>query len=119
MAKTKNNELILAVEFERCVLRWMNIFANGAGDPGWDDGTNINLVRNHIAYNKEIIEQESEGKLFYEYPKFWDAPVLPEAPRNWMSKGSDRRVPIYCREEDLNFDDSWGREAYKALCAMC
>lgn len=107
-----------AEQFDERVARWMEIFAEGAGDAGWDDGSNINLVRNHIAFYAREIEREAEGQLFYEYPRFWGVPLPPEAPPNWMSAGSDGRVPLYRTEEELDRDDSWGRDAYEALCAM-
>ena len=33
---------------------WNHILQNGAGDPFWEDGANMNLVRNHIIYYKSI-----------------------------------------------------------------
>ena len=37
--------------------RWAHIMKNGAGDPFWPDGTNLNLVRNHIIYYKQKCEE--------------------------------------------------------------
>ena len=44
--------------------RWLEIYESGSGDRGWPDGVNINLVRNHIAYGKGVVDQEAEGRLF-------------------------------------------------------
>lgn len=49
---------------------WNHILQNGAGDPFWEDGANMNLVRNHIIYYKRQCEAEL---LPEEYPEeyFW------------------------------------------------
>lgn len=39
------------------IARWKQINENGCNDPFWSDGTNMNLVRNHIIYYKgKILE---------------------------------------------------------------
>ena len=38
--------------------RWNHILQNGAGDPFWEDGLNMNLVRNHIIHYKRQCEAE-------------------------------------------------------------
>lgn len=52
--------------------RWNHILQNGVGDPFWEDGANMNLVRNHIIYYKRQCEAEL---LPEEYPEeyFWGA----------------------------------------------
>ena len=55
--------------------RWIDINDNGCWDPSWPDGTNMNLVRRHIIWNKtsilEIcIKNGVRPKL---YIHFWDA----------------------------------------------
>ena len=46
--------------------RWNHILQNGAGDPFWKDGANMNLVRNHIIHYKRQCEAEL---LPEEYPE--------------------------------------------------
>ena len=36
--------------------RWNHILQNGAGDPFWKDGANMNLVRNHIFITKGSVK---------------------------------------------------------------
>ena len=43
----------LAEEF-KC---WDNLKNYGGSDPSWADGVNMNLVRNHIIYYKQKIEE--------------------------------------------------------------
>lgn len=54
--------------------RWNHILQNGAGDPFWEDGLNMNLVRNHIIHYKRQCEAEL---LPEEYPEeyFWGLPT--------------------------------------------
>lgn len=54
--------------------RWNHILQNGAGDPFWKDGANMNLVRNHIIHYKRQCEAEL---LPEEYPEeyFWELPT--------------------------------------------
>lgn len=36
---------------------WSRIHRKGAGDPGWPDGTNLNLVRNHVLYEQRQLRE--------------------------------------------------------------
>lgn len=36
--------------------RWEHLYTYGGSDPFWEDGCNLNLVRNHIIYNKKKLE---------------------------------------------------------------
>lgn len=42
----------ISEEFER----WNDIAKNGCSDPGYPDGVNMNLVRNHIIYGYKQLE---------------------------------------------------------------
>lgn len=45
-------------ELEKAFARWDYIYEYGANDPCWEDGCNLNLVRNHIAYYKRKIADQ-------------------------------------------------------------
>ena len=47
-------------EIEKEIHRWNYIMKNGASDPCWPDGVNMNLVRNHIIYHLQKIQELSE-----------------------------------------------------------
>lgn len=66
--------------------RWSEIKNNGAKDPFWTDGVNINIVRNHILYYRKEIEQLSVGLLFPPDDPILNEPVPPEMPNEWMAK---------------------------------
>ncbi len=54
----------LQAEVRRDVAHWKDIKKHGTSDPGWPDGTNLNLIRNHIAYGrKNLREQCREERL--------------------------------------------------------
>ena len=47
---------------------WKNLRKYGCQDPFWPDGTNMNLVRNHIIYDKERLKELiPDGNLPEEY----------------------------------------------------
>ena len=71
MESTKQIERELNDRF----MRWAHIMKNGAGDPNWPDGTNLNLLRNHIIYYKRKCEEIS----FFPEAYYIDTP--PEV--NW------------------------------------
>lgn len=76
------------VELDECVDamhesrdRWNEILAGGCNDPFWPDGTNMNLVRNHIIYFRKRIRElcETNGMIAPEEAD-WDLP--PKVPEN-------------------------------------
>ena len=52
MKKLSPEEMISswAEQCRKSYEQWQNIFENGCHDPFWEDGINLNLVRNHIIY---------------------------------------------------------------------
>ena len=73
--------------------RWDEIAAHGCSDPFWEDGMNLNLVRNHIIYGYRILQerllQESgEMQISFFTPSSLDMsqerPVPPEVPDRLM-----------------------------------
>lgn len=47
---------------QKSVKRWTHIKVKGAGDPFWPDGTGLNLVRNHIIYDKNRLKELCKGR---------------------------------------------------------
>lgn len=63
--------------------RWKHILKYGASDPFWPDGTNMNLIRNHIIYYLSLIaELETEPRQLSIFDTPSQADVL-----------NDRRIP--------------------------
>ena len=40
---------------DKTLAHWQDLYENGGNDPCWPDGTNLNLVRNHIIYYQGLI----------------------------------------------------------------
>jgi len=54
MAKKKKGPTIpeLQKSIRDSLKHWKKLKTKGGTDPGWPDGTNMNLVRNHISYDQ-------------------------------------------------------------------
>lgn len=46
-----------AQEIRREIATWLNHRDYGCNDPFWADGTNMNLIRNHVIYDKRQIDE--------------------------------------------------------------
>ena len=76
--------------------RWKYIYDNGCSDPTYEDGVNINLVRNHISYGKRMCE-EHLGDNLHLYPDCYFFPEPMKLPMDFMAV--DRR--LNCRGKVL------------------
>ena len=50
-------------EVDREFCRWNHLAGGGCQDPGWPDGVNMNLVRNHIIYWYGILEERGFAEI--------------------------------------------------------
>lgn len=64
---------------------WNEIAEHGCSDPCWEDGVNMNLVRNHIIFFKSQIIDKVEEKMG-QIPQevYWALP--PKVPATFMVK---------------------------------
>lgn len=74
------NELIKDAE------RWEFIRDNGAGDPFWADGFNMNLVRNHIIFGKGQMMELSLKEDVKLPPEYNSIQTPPEVDDDYMAK---------------------------------
>lgn len=95
----------IQAEVDQEFQRWNDIACKGCQDPGWPDGVNMNLVRNHIIYWYKLLDEkqntDTQTSLFdsqaEEMPR---RPVPPEVPDQYMVAGcehSDRLDARYNR----------------------
>ncbi len=63
--------------------RWKHIYQNGTGDPFWEDGANLELVRNHIIYYKRECEEELIPE---QYPPEYYMELPPAVDRLYMAR---------------------------------
>ncbi len=74
---------------------------NGCNDPNWEDGANMNLVRNHIYYYKQkILEQFGKDNL----PEIYFREDPPEVEEEYMAKADliKKLAPIRLAEYKAN-----------------
>ena len=68
--------------------QWRHLYENGGQDPGWPDGVNINLVRNHIIYYKKQID---ENMTLEGYPEAYHWGLPPLVPSDYMARPDEIR----------------------------
>lgn len=74
-----------ARELEAELKGWQELREHGGMDPFWPDGTNMNLVRNHIIYGKkELLKLCGEAGI--PLPAVYYEPTPPEVDKNYMAK---------------------------------
>ncbi len=69
--------------------QWRQLYEYGGHDPNWPDGTNLNLVRNHITFYKHRLEEDLtlEG-----YPEAYHWGTPPLVPRGYMARPDEIRA---------------------------
>ncbi len=104
MAETKARKLgkKIAADFAR----WNDLYLNGGSDPLYEDGGNLNLVRNHIIYDKEQCKAELQPD---EYPKEYFEPVPPVVDNKYMARADEIRkharntLQVYLNDPDYKY----------------
>lgn len=66
-------------------LRWERIYTHGCSDPLYEDGYNLNLLRNHIIYGKRKLEE-----LGY-LPEIYRRETPPEVDNKYMARADEIR----------------------------
>lgn len=69
---------------------WEYLYKYGGQDPFWEDGGNMNLVRNHIANYKRQIKRLCEEKNL-ELPEIYFKEKPPEMDNNYMARVDEIR----------------------------
>ena len=87
MGKKKENEN-LTEELAKCFERWEYLKEHGGSDPFWADGTNMNLVRNHIMYYKNRMAEEY-GTDYEKYPEIFYREAPPEVNQNYVARAGE------------------------------
>lgn len=97
--KKKTPEELLMLELTNLVnahAQWQFINENGCQDPFWSDGTNMNLIRNHVIYHRRQIAELCE-EYRIQLPVEYYLPVPPEVVDNYMANlDQQKRVERLC-----------------------
>lgn len=100
----KNHETDYATALENDYARWDELFTNGGSDPFWTDGVNLNLVRNHILYDKEQLKKQ-ENSLFG-LPEIYYREIPPEVDSNYMARPDEIRANARKAMEIIDADEN-------------
>ena len=121
---SRKHETDYAAELENDYARWDELFAKGGSDPFWADGVNLNLVRNHILYDKEQLEKQ-ENSLF-DLPDVYYRETPPEVDSDYMARPDEIRenahkaMGIIDADENLKFvleqSESLSEQQIKQWC---
>lgn len=79
-----------AAELEESYERWEYLKEYGGSDPSYADGSNMNLVRNHIIYHKHKL-MEQYGTDYEKYPEAFYRELPPEVDDNYMARTGEIR----------------------------
>ncbi len=71
--------------------QWKAVYVTGGSDPFWSDGSNLELIRNHIIYYKKQIEDLC-SKYNLPVPKEYYTELPPEVPINYMARADEIRA---------------------------
>lgn len=106
----------IRAKIEREYERWNEIAWHGCQDPGFPDGVNMDLVRNHILYWYHELYKNgfTVRNLFGEYPE--ERPVPPKVPQDYMVRDGryPDRLKRTCPKEELE-QLVWGYAGQYAL----
>ncbi len=105
MKKTGNPVETLVKEYMNDYNRWQYGVSNGIGDPYWPDGTNLNLLRNHLIYYLGELDELIQGQ---------NMPILPELPPEMPAEYMAREEEIL-KEGVLTLEKYGQNEAYQYI----
>lgn len=111
--KREPDEADIRGELEEAFARWNALACGECADPGWEDGANMNLVRNHILYYYRQLEEMGAcvRNLFGEIVD--ERPVPPQVPNNYVVRNGKCQNRWILKEKGRKF--IWGRSGeYRA-----
>lgn len=111
--KKEPDEASVRGELGKAFARWNALACGECADPGWEDGVNMNLVRNHILYYYRQLEEMGActRNLFGEIVS--ERPVPPQVPDNYVVRDGKYQNRRILKEQGRKF--VWGRSGeYRA-----
>ena len=87
--KRKEKQEDYGKELQESLDRWAHIYEHGGSDPLYCDGINLNLVRNHVLYYRQKLE---ENPTLEGYPATYFKDVPPKVDQNYMARPDEIRA---------------------------
>lgn len=87
--KKQKHETDYAAALEESYARWECLYEYGGSDPFYEDGVNLNLVRNHIIYYKQILEKENN---LFGLPNAYYRELPPKVDIRYMARPDEIRA---------------------------
>ncbi|HCA29429.1 MAG TPA: hypothetical protein DEP23_07640 [Ruminococcaceae bacterium] len=84
----KNRQVDFAAELQKDHERWAYVYEYGTSDPFWEDGCNLNLIRNHIINDRRRIEESYAPR---DYPAIYFKEVPPKVDQMYMARADEIR----------------------------
>jgi hypothetical protein len=93
MKKESTREQIMeqATEIRQETQNWESIHKSGCSDPFWPDGVNLNLIHNHICYEKDEIRRLCKESEEAPPPEFY-FPTPPIVDENFFAVPNSERA---------------------------
>lgn len=112
---SRKHETDYAAALENDYARWYELFTQGGFDPSWADGSNLNLLRSHILYDKEQLAKQ-ENSLFG-LPEVYYRETPPEVDPNYMARSDEIRENAHKAMEIISADENlkFVREQFPSL----
>lgn len=100
--KKQKHEIDYAAELEESYARWEYLYENGCSDPFYEDGINLNLVRNHIIYYKGMLEKENS---LFGFPDVYYRELPPEVDSKYMARTDEIRANAVIAMQRIDEDE--------------
>lgn len=120
----------IQAEIDADFLRWKDIYRNGCNDPCWEDGMNLNLVRNHIIYRYRLLDEISDapvqlslfgGTVSLEKRK----PIPPAVSMKYMARpgnlkrGAERTLTVILQDPNYRYIVALGKTLSETIKKRC
>lgn len=113
----------LTATLEKDIAQWQEIHEFGCMDPTWSDGVNTNLCRNHIIYDRQIMQQEYPNE---KKPDIFYKAIPEELPSDYMARkeeilaAAQKSLAVYQKNTDYRYlCDHYARVPQKEAQRMC
>lgn len=100
----KKQQTDYAEELQKSHKHWEHIYEHGCSDPFWSDGTNLNLIRNHIFYYQNQIEENFAPE---NYPTIYFKQIPPEIDDDYIARADEIRAAAKCKLEIYKADPNY------------